>query len=129
MPRLAIGLLDTKMVRTEGESAVFDSNQFDRSPHFTGAAAVDWRATQRLRLSAQLRHHSPYFSDPQNRPALRIDSGTNVDARVEYAVGRMSFFGQVRNLFDALNMLSLGSPTSGEAEDPRTFAFGIEGRF
>lgn len=127
--RLAIGLLDTKIVRTEGESAVFHGNQFDRSPHFTGAAAVDWWATEKLRLSAQVRHHSPYFSDPQNRPGLRIGSGTNVDARVEYAVGRVSVFGQVRNLFDALNMLSLGSPTSGEAEDPRTFALGIEGSF
>jgi iron complex outermembrane receptor protein len=127
--RLAIGLLDTKMARTEGESAVFDGNQFDRSPHFTGAAAFDWRATERLRFSAQVRHHSPYFSDPQNSPELRIDSGTNVDARVEYVAGPVSFFGQVRNLFDALNMLSLGSPTAGEAEDPRTFAIGIESRF
>jgi outer membrane receptor protein involved in Fe transport len=127
--RLAIGLLDTKLVRTEGESAVFHGNQFDRSPHFTGAAAIDWWATERLRLSAQVRHHSPYFSDPQNTSELRIASGTNVDARVEYAAGRVKIFGQVRNLFDALNMLSLGSPTAGEAEDPRTFAVGIEGSF
>ena len=127
--RLAIGLLDTKIVRTEGESAVFHGNQFDRSPHFTGAAAVDWWATERLRLSAQLRHHSPYFSDPQNRPARRIDSGTNLDARFEYEVGQLSIFGQVRNVFDKLNMLSVDSPFSAEAEDPRTFAFGIEGRF
>ena len=70
-----------------------------------------------------------YFSDPQNRPELRIPSGTNVDARVEHAAGRVTVFGQVRNLFDTLNMLSLGSPTSGEAEDPRTFAVGIESRF
>ena len=127
--RLSIGLLDTKIVRTEGESALFDGNQFDRSPHFTGAAAADWRATDKLRLSAQLRHHSPYFSDPQNRPAFRIDSGTNVDVRFEYAVGRLSIFGQVRNVFDTLNMLSVSSPLSAEAEDPRTFALGIEGRF
>jgi outer membrane receptor protein involved in Fe transport len=127
--RLAIGLLDTKIVRGEGESAVFHGNQFDRSPHFTGAAAVDWWATTKLRLSAQLRHHSPYFSNPQNSPELRIGSGTNVDARVEYAAGRVTVFGQVRNLFDALNMLSLGSPAAGEAEDPRTIAIGIESRF
>jgi iron complex outermembrane receptor protein len=127
--RLALGLLDTKMVRTEGESAVFHGNQFDRSPHFTFAAAVDWRATERLRLSGQLRRHSPYFSNPENSPALRIDSATNVDARVAYDIGPVSLFGQVRNLFDSLNMLSLGSVLSGEAEDPRTFAVGIESRF
>lgn len=127
--KLAIGLLDTKLVRTEGESAVFDGKQFDRSPHFTGAAAVDWYPTERLRLSAQLRHHGPYFSDPQNLSALRIDSGTNLDARVQYSVGRAIVFGQVRNLFDALNMRNLGTPTQGEAEDPRTFAVGIESPF
>lgn len=127
--RLAIGFLDTKLVRTEGESAVFHGNQFDRSPHFTGAAAVDWRATDKLRLSAQVRHHSPYFSDPQNSPELRIGRGTNVDARAEYAAGPVTIFGQVRNLFDALNLLSLGSPAAGEAEDPRTLAIGIESRF
>ena len=127
--RLAIGLLGTKMVRTEGESAVFANNEFDRSPHFTGAAAVDWRPYAQLRLSAQVRHHSPYFSDPGNRPHLRIDSATNVDARFAYDIGRVSLFGQVRNLFDALNLLSLGSAFSGEAEDPRTFAVGIESRF
>jgi iron complex outermembrane receptor protein len=127
--RLALGLLDTKIVSTEGESAAFQSNQFDRSPHFTGAVAFDWWATDRLRLTAQARRHSPYFSDPQNRPELRIPSGTNVDARVEYDAGHVTVFGQVRNLFDTLNMLSLGSPTSGEAEDPRTFAVGFESRF
>ena len=127
--RLAIGLLDTKIVRGEGESAVFHGNQFDRSPHFTGAVAVDWWATEKLRLSAQLRHHSPYFSDPHNSPALRIDSGTNVDSRFEYEVGGLSIFGQVRNLFDTLNMLSVSSPITAEAEDPRTFSLGIEGRF
>ncbi len=66
--RLAVGLLGTKMVRTEGESEAFAHNEFDRSPHFTGAAAVDWRPLAQLRLSAQVRHHSPYFSDPENRP-------------------------------------------------------------
>ena len=127
--RLAVGLLGTKMVRTEGESEAFAHNEFDRSPHFTGAAAVDWRPLAQLRLSAQVRHHSPYFSDPGNRPHLRIDSSTNVDARFAYDIGRVSLFGQVRNLFDALNLLSLGSAFSGEAEDPRTFAVGIESRF
>ena len=82
-----------------------------------------------LRISAQARHHSPYFSDSENSPNTRIKSGTNVDARAEYRLGRFSIFGQVRNLFDALNMLHLGVPEFGEAEGPRTFAAGIESRF
>jgi outer membrane receptor protein involved in Fe transport len=127
--KTGIGLLNTKLVRTEGESAVFHGNQFDRSPHFTGTAAVDWRTSEKLRVSAQVRHHSPYFSNPDNRPGSRVGSGTNVDARVEYTAGGMSVFAQARNLFDSLNMLSLDSPVAGEAEDPRTVAIGIEGRF
>ena len=38
-------------------------------------------------------------------------------------------FGQVRNYFDALNLLTLGLPDAGEAEDPRTLVIGLETRF
>jgi iron complex outermembrane receptor protein len=127
--RVALGLLDTKVVRTGAEGGDLEGKQFDRSPHFTGAAAIDWRPTERLRISAQVRHHSPYFSDPENSPEIRIGSGTNVDARAEYRVGPASVFAQVRNLFDALNMLSLGPSDYGEAEDQRLFAIGLESRF
>jgi hypothetical protein len=48
----------------------------------------------------------------------------------------VSLFAQVRNLFDALNMLALddphpmsGRPQFGEAEDPRMLAIGLETRF
>jgi len=127
--RAAIGLLGTKIVRTDAESSDLDGNEFDRSPHFTGSVAIDWVPTDRLRISVQGRHHSPYFVDPENSSEIRINSGTNVDARAEYRIGRISVFGQVRNLFDALNMLDLGDPTSGEAEGPRSFAIGLEAAF
>jgi outer membrane receptor protein involved in Fe transport len=126
---IAIGLLGTKMVRTDTENAGLDGNQFDRSPHFSGSAAIDWKPTDRLRISAQARHHSPYFSDPENSPNIRIKSGTNVDARAEYRVGHVSIFAQVRNAFDALNIISLGDTDSGEAEDPRSFSIGLESGF
>ncbi len=125
--RAAIGFLGTKFVKTDGESADFQSNEFDRAPHFTGSAAIDWRPTERLRLSAQLRHHSPYFGNPENSPELRVASGTSADARAEYRLGRTTIFGQVRNVFDAFNMLDVAVP--GEAEDPRTVSVGVETRF
>ncbi len=127
--RLAVGLLGTKMVRTEGESAVFAETSSTARPISRSLRPSIGEPLERLRLSGQVRHHSPYFSDPKNSPHLRIGSATNVDARVAYDIGRVSLFGQVRNLFDALNMLSLGTAMSGEAEDPRTFAVGIESRF
>lgn len=127
--RVAVGLLDTKVVRSDPESLDLDGNQFDRSPHFTGSAAIDWRPSPRLRASAQIRHHSGYFTDPENTPDVGIGDGTNVDARLEYWTGPISLFVQVRNLFDALNMLALTSPTEGTAEDPRRIAVGLEARF
>ena len=122
----AVGILGTRFVRTDGESSNFQGNEFDRSPHFTGSAAIDWQPVPNLRISAQLRHHSPYFSDPENSPEFRVRSGTSVDARAEYRRGRLSFFAQARNLFDALNVLDLTIPV--EAEDPRTLAVGVEVR-
>lgn len=126
---IAVGLLQTKIVETDDESADWDGNEFDRSPHFTGAASIDWRPSDRWRLSAQVRHHGPYFSDPENSPERRVDSGTNMDVRAEYSMGRVAIFGQIRNLLDTLNMLDIGDPDFGEAEDPRTFAIGLESRF
>ena len=129
MATVAIGLLGTKIVRTDVESVLIEGNQFDRAPHFTGAAAIDWKPTERLRISAQARHHSPYFSNPENSPLTRVGSGTNVDARAEYRAGRYSIFAQARNVFDAFNMLNLANAGSGEAEDPRRISVGIESRF
>jgi iron complex outermembrane receptor protein len=133
---VAVGLLGTKFVKTDDESADFAGNEFDRSPNFSGSAAVDWKPTRRLRLSAQVRHHSRYFTDPENTPQIRVDSGTIADARAEYRLGYVSLFAQVRNLFDTLSMRDLGDfdvhtgePVFGEAEDPRTFGIGLEGRF
>jgi outer membrane receptor protein involved in Fe transport len=126
--RFAAGLLATKILRTDAESAHLKGNAFDRSPHFTGAAAIDWRPADRFDLSAQVRHHSSYFSDAENSSALKISSATNVDARAAYRLGKVELFAQVRNLFDAFNMLDLDSPTSGEAEDPRSFAIGLQAR-
>ncbi len=122
---VAIGLLDTRIVEADD----LEGKEFERSPHFTGSAAVDWRPTDQLRLSVQIRHHGPYFSNGENAPALRISSGTNIDARAEYRIGRIRLFGQVRNLLDEYNLVDLDGVNSGEAEDPRVFAIGIEKSF
>lgn len=126
---IAVGLLSTKVLKTDVESAALEGNTFDRSPHFTGSLAVDWKPIAPLRISARLRHHSSYFSDPGNSPAFRIGSARSVDLRAEYEIGQVALFGQVRNLFDTFNLRDLSSSTSGEAEPPRTFAVGLESRF
>jgi outer membrane receptor protein involved in Fe transport len=126
---LAIGLLGTEIVRAGAEVPGIEGNQFDRSPHFTGAVELDWAPTERVRLTAQVRHHGSYFSDPENTSELRVGSATIANARAEFRFQRFILFAQVRNLFDTFAMLDLGTPDSGEAEDPRTFGVGVEARF
>ncbi|GAA4712234.1 TonB-dependent receptor [Sphingomonas lutea] len=123
--RLALGLLDTKVLVGAGESASLQGKQFDRSPPYSATAAVDWRVTDRLRLSGQLRHRGAYFSDPSNSRERRVNRATNVDVRAEYDLAGVKMFAQVRNLFDSLILLRLDSASSGEAEDPRTVSIGI----
>ncbi len=126
---VAVGLLGTKIIQTYAENEALKGNQFDRSPHFTGSANINWKPTNHLRITAGIRHHGPYFSDPENSPNLRINRGTNVDARAAYQLGRISIFAQARNVFNAFNLLDLNNPVSGEAEDPRRVSVGIESEF
>jgi outer membrane receptor protein involved in Fe transport len=126
--RFAIGLLKTKIVRAEEENAAFQGQEFGRSPHFTASASVDWRPSERLRLSAQARHHSSYFSDDENSPNLVVDSATIVNARAEYRLGRVSLFAYARNLFNTFGLVDRSVPISS-AEDPREVGVGIEASF
>lgn len=128
--RAALGLLGTKIVKTNEESASYEGNEFDRSPHFSGSVGIDWRPANRVQLSARLRHHSSYYSDPDNLQINKVPASTIVDTRVEYDAGRVSLFWQVRNFFDALGLLELGDDgRSAVAEDPIQVSVGIESRF
>ena len=133
---LAMGLLGSKVVETDEDGANLEDREFDRTPRFSAAAAIAWKPMARLQISAQARHHSSYFTDPENTPEVRVGSATTVDARAEYRLDRVTIFAQVRNVFNALNMLDLGNPHPvtgepqlGEAEDPRMIAIGLETRF
>ena len=123
--RFAIGLLDTKIVRTAAAYPEFAGNSFGRSPHFTVTTAVDWDAAQRLRLSAQVRYHSSYFSDDENGRGNRIRPATIADARAEYKLRRFALFAYARNLFDTFALIERDS-MSATPEDPREAGIGLE---
>jgi outer membrane receptor protein involved in Fe transport len=127
--RGSIGLLSTRITRTDAESAAYQEKQFDRSPHFTGTIAVDLRPVPKLRLSAQVRRHSSYFSDNADNPVLRIGPSTIADARLEYQLRPFLLFFQARNLFDSFAMAYMTTASSGEAEGPRRISAGLEMRF
>ena len=127
--RLSAGLLRTKLVDAGADYPDFTGNEFARSPHFTAAAAVDWEATGRLRLSAQARHHSAHYADDINSDDVRLPSSTIVDARAEYRLGRVTAFAYARNLFDKFALLDRLDNLTASAEDPREVGIGLETRF
>ena len=127
--RGGIGLLRSKVVRTVLPTDPSLGKDFQRSPRFSSAGAVDWQATKALRLSAQLRHHSGYFSDDANSPARRIEASTIADLRAAYTAGPATLFGYVRNTFDSFYLTYLFSESSGSAGDPREAGIGLEMRF
>ena len=127
--RLSAGLQRTKLVAAGTDYPEFTGNEFARSPHFTAAVAVEWDATQRLRLSAQAHYHSPYFAGDINSADVRIPAAMIADARAEYRLGGVTVFAYARNLFDKFALLDRFDNQSASAEDPRMVGVGIESRF
>jgi outer membrane receptor protein involved in Fe transport len=127
--RAALGLLDTKILATAAVDDPALGKQFQRSPHLTASMSIDWRPLKSLRLSAQARHNSRYFSDDFESPDLRVGRATIVDVRAAWDRKRFTLFGYIRNLFDEFELRSFSSSTAATAIDPREFGVGIEGNF
>lgn len=127
--RAAAGLLDTEVRRAGDGRSALEGNKFPRAPHFTAALAADWRPTDALRVSAQLRRNSGYFSDDENSRERHVGSSTTVDANASWSTGRVTLFGYARNLLDEFHMTYLFGPTFGTAGDPREVGIGVEARF
>lgn len=127
--RLAIGLLRTKLVDAGPDYSDFTGKQFSRSPPLTASAAIDWRATPALRLSAQARYHSAYFSNDVNSADVRVLPAAIFDVRGEYQLGHYSLFAYARNLFDKFALIERFLPDEATSEDPRMVGAGIEVRF
>jgi outer membrane receptor protein involved in Fe transport len=126
--RAGLGLLETRITRTESPADPLAGNSFQRAPAMTAMAAVDWQPRKGWRLSAQGRLNTDYFSDDANTPARRIDGAAVLDARASYTWQRWAVSGYVRNVFDTFYLTSLLSPVLGTAGDPREFGLGVEFR-
>ena len=126
--RASLGLLRTRIVDA-GAASAFDGKQFQRSPRLSASAAIDWRPLERLRLSAQLRHNSGYFSDDLETASRRISGWTKLDARAEWQSGKFRLFGYARNLFDNFYLTYAFNPSLATAGDPRELGVGIEAAF
>ena len=127
--RLGLGLLDTKITKTEPANAGFEGKEFGRAPHFSGSAAIEWRPLDQLRLSAQAKRNSGFWSDDLNTPNRRIDGWTRVDARAEWDAGRFRLFGYARNLLDKFYLTYSFNSQLATAGDPREIGVGLEANF
>jgi outer membrane receptor protein involved in Fe transport len=123
------GYLRTRLIDAGSDYPEFSGNEFARSPHISGAVAVDWKATTRLRVSGQLRYRSAYFGDEVNSDLVRVPGAALVNARAEYAVGKATVFGYARNLFDKFVLIDRSGSDSAVAEAPREVGIGVETRF
>jgi outer membrane receptor protein involved in Fe transport len=123
------GYLHTRLIDAGSDYPEFSGNEFARSPHISGAVAVDWKATPRLRVSGQLRYRSAYFGDEVNSDLVRVPGAALVNARAEYAVGKATVFGYARNLFDKFVLIDRSGSDSAVAEAPREVGIGVETRF
>jgi iron complex outermembrane receptor protein len=127
--RAAVGLLRTRIDRTVVLSDPLRGKEFGRAPHLSASTSVEWRPTAQLRLSAQARYHSSYFSDDANNPARKISRGAIVDVRATFTQGRVILFGYARNLLDRFQLTYLYNPLFATAVDPREAGIGLETRF
>lgn len=127
--RTGLGFLETNVSRTILAIDPSLRGDFQRSPRMSAAGTIDWRPLDELRLSAQLRYHSGYFSDDSNNLSRRVDAVAVMDARAAYTAGPATLFAYVRNALDAFYLTYLFTPTFGTAGDPRELGVGIEARF
>ena len=130
----ALGLLRTRVTRGSSPTDPLAGKRFQRSPDFSAAFSGDWRPFDRVRLSAQIRHHSSYFSDDRESSTQRVDGATTVDARAVLEFKKLKFFGYARNLFDDFNVTYRFAPFPGEPQlatlgDPRELGVGLEAAF
>lgn len=126
---LGAALLRTRIRRTLTPDDPMLGKDFQRAPHFSASVGVDWHPVDELRLSAQLRTNSGYFSDDANTPMLRVGGSTVVNARAAYTQGGLTVFGYARNIFNSFYLTYLFTPTFGTAADPREIGAGVEWRF
>jgi outer membrane receptor protein involved in Fe transport len=126
---VGVGLLRSRIVRTDAAYVRYEGNEFQRAPHLTGTASVEWRPAEHFTLSAQTQHSGGYWSDDANDPLRRIDGWTKVDARAEWSAGRFKLFGYARNVFDHFYLTWKFNDVSATAGDPREIGIGLEASF
>ena len=95
-----------------------------QAPDWSATAGVDWRATDRLTLAADLRWESRRFEDDLNSRVL--EAAVTADVRAEWAVSPSTrIWFAADNLFDAEVEVSETATGVAGFGPPRTFSLGV----
>ena len=95
-----------------------------QAPIWSASAGIDWRASERLGLSARARYESRRFEDDLNSRVL--GAAVTLDARADWRVNQTaSLWLAADNLFDAeVEVSETGTGVAGYGS-PRTLRLGV----
>ncbi|MCY1667675.1 TonB-dependent receptor [Rhizobium sp. SL86] len=128
------GLLKTEIDSIDSNVAL-EGNEFAKSPGYTLTLGASWDVTEKLNVSAQVRHLDGYFSDTANTSAYAIDPYTVADVRASFKIrDEVEVYGYVKNIFDERaptymqQNRGIGG-TEASMTAPRMFGIGVRGTF
>jgi len=131
---VAIGLLETKILKGSVVDDPFLEKGFFGAPPLTAAAGIDWQPVRNVHLSSQVRRVAGFAGDDANTPIVRTTSFWIADARASWGNQRLTAFAYVQNLFDTFRIIGWSGPRNipglaVEITDPREIGVGVEARF
>ncbi len=95
-----------------------------QAPDWSATAGLNWRATDRLNLAADLRWESRRFDDDLNSRVL--EAAATADIRAEWVISRSALIWfAADNLFDAEVEVSETATGVAGFGPPRTFSVGV----
>jgi outer membrane receptor protein involved in Fe transport len=134
--KAAVGLLQTEIGEfTSAGGAVYEGNEFSRSPAYMFSIGVDWDILPKLRLSGEVRHTDGYYSNDENSSAYAVGDYTVANARISYRFrSYLEPYIFVNNIFDEREPTYLYDDRSvggivANMQEPRSFGVGIKGSF
>ncbi|MEE1925873.1 TonB-dependent receptor [Pseudomonas sp. 148P] len=132
--KASAGTLRTRIDKISSNNS-YEANEFARSPGYSLSFGPSWDVTDKLNLSAQVRHVDGYYSDTANTKTYAVDSYTLTDARVGYRFSKaVELYGYVKNVFDDRSPLYMQQNrgiggTEASMTTPRMFGVGVKGAF
>ncbi|UXM96453.1 TonB-dependent receptor (plasmid) [Bartonella sp. HY329] len=129
--KTSAGILKTRIDKISSNIA-YEGNEFAKSPGFMLSAGLNWQATEKLNLGADIRHVDKYYSDIANTPAYSINAYTLSNFKINYDINQaLQVFGYVNNVFNERTPTYLRNNRGTEASMtmPRNYGIGIRGTF